>query len=253
MPCAMPCPMPCPMPHAMPHAMPCCHIFSFFFTTLPLPPSLPSPRSPALPCLSHRRLHFPAGRGAGACAVPAPRPVPCCPSRGRCSGAGAGLWDRGRTQAVGPSRTGAMAAAGLRFDGRVVLVTGAGGGEGFLHPRAVAELLGGSPGGAGSAQPPLPAALAGAPAATGPALRGTSGLFPRRRERGGAVCAGPGRAKAVQGSGPCLPLPSGAGPTPPPWEPLRTWGFRCSNTGGEQRRCALLSRGCPPPRAVLLS
>lgn len=145
-----------------------------------------------------------------------------------------------------------MAAAGLRFDGRVVLVTGAGGGEGFPHPRA-AELLGGSPGGAGSAQPPLPAALAGAPAAAAPALRGTSGLFPQRREGGGAVGAGPGRAKAVQGSGPCLPLPSGAAAVrgrPRVGSPSERGGFCCLNTRAEQRRCAPLSSGCPPPRAV---
>lgn len=35
-------------------------------------------------------------------------------------------------------------------------------------------------------------------------------MFPQRREGGGAVGAGPGRAKAVQGSGLCLLLPSGA-------------------------------------------
>lgn len=145
------------------------------------PPLSSAPLGPTL----QSRLRFPEG-GAGACAVSAltpllppspavpslPLPCPALPCQRR----------PGRRVAQSGAGQRSAMAAGLRFDGRVVLVTGAGGGEqrrpvpgcgvaGVSSPAGGGWVRGGAsrgrPGEVDILQPPLPAALTGAPVPSG--------------------------------------------------------------------------------------
>lgn len=131
----------------------------------PPSPAPPGPRAAAPPFPSGRRRM----RGARLRAAPAAAALPCQRAPGR------------RAAQSSAGQRGCGMAAGLRFDGRVVLVTGAGGGERRPVPgcgvaggssfsgggRVRGEASGGRPGEADTPQPPLPAALTGAPVPAG--------------------------------------------------------------------------------------